>query len=231
VAAGPGDAVFVVKGLQRVFRVAEDDFCALLIFMPDEFIETVIRKNRIRLSGDLKKGDIGPVIPLDQDEVLSVYATSLLNYFSQAAPPSKNLLKLRFEELIIHLLAGKKNPLLAACFRDLCAHRKSSLREIMETHFVYNLKLTEYARLSGCSLATFKREFHKVYQTSPGKWLKSRRLEYSTYLLESTDLNINQITLECGFKNTSHFIRSFREKYKRTPLEFRKQGQLSDTNT
>lgn len=221
--AGPGDAVFVVKGLQRVFRVSDDDFCALLIFMPDEFIEEVITKNKINLKRNPYIGKIGPVIPLQQDDILSVYTSSLLHYFAQPDPPTPNLLRIRFEELIIHLLESQKNPQLAAHFQTIVKQHPSSLREVMEKHFVYNLKLEEYARLAGYSLATFKREFPKTYGTSPGKWLKARRLEYSTYLLESTNLSVNQITLESGFKNTSHYIKSFREKFNCTPSDFRRQ--------
>lgn len=220
--AGPGDAVFVVKGLQRVYHVSDEDFCALLIFMPDEFIEKVIIRNRINLGDGHNAESIGPVIPLGRDDILTLYATSVLNYFTQRKPPSKRLLQLRFEELIIHLVSQRGNHLLAEYFAHICRHRRSTLSEVMETHFVYNLKLEEYAKLSGRSISTFNREFRRIYGTTPSKWLKSRRLEYATFLLTTTDLNINQITLECGFKNTSHFIKTFRETFNCTPLQYRK---------
>jgi|GEM_PF-4784924 len=53
----------------------------------------------------------------------------------------------------------------------------------MEEHFFFNLKLKEYAELSGRSLPTFNRDFIKTYGTTPGGWLKNKRLNYAKYLL------------------------------------------------
>ena len=97
----------------------------------------------------------------------------------------------------------------------------------MEEHFFFNLKLKEYAELSGRSLPTFNRDFIKTYGTTPGKWLKTKRLNYAKYLLETTDLNINELTIESGFENTSHFIRTFREHFNCAPLKFKKQQLVS----
>ncbi len=56
----------------------------------------------------------------------------------------------------------------------------------MELNFFSNLSLTEFARLSARSLSAFKKEFTRIYNTTPGKWLMEKRLEYSYYLLETT---------------------------------------------
>ncbi len=87
---------------------------------------------------------------------------------------------------------------------------------------MYNLTLEEYAKLCGRSLASFKRDFEKIYQTTPGKWLKEKRLAHAKFLLETTDLNISEIVMEAGFENTSHFARIFKNQYGHPPLKFRK---------
>lgn len=38
-----GDAVFLKKGAHRVYEIGDGDFCALLIFIPNEFIGSVIK--------------------------------------------------------------------------------------------------------------------------------------------------------------------------------------------
>jgi AraC-like DNA-binding protein len=91
----------------------------------------------------------------------------------------------------------------------------------MSKNFQFDLELNEFARLCGRSLSTFKREFKQVYQQTPGKWLNDKRLEYATELLLSSQLNINEIGYESGFKNSSHFTKSFKEKYHVTPTQFR----------
>jgi AraC-like DNA-binding protein len=92
----------------------------------------------------------------------------------------------------------------------------------MEENFYKNLSLSEYARLCAKSLSVFKRDFSSLYGCSPGKWLTGKRLEYSKYLLEVTNIDIEELMLESGFNNTSHFIRIFKERYGTTPLRLRK---------
>jgi AraC-like DNA-binding protein len=93
----------------------------------------------------------------------------------------------------------------------------------MEENFTFNLRLEDYAKLCGRSLATYKRDFQRIYGTSPGKWLKNKRLEYGKFLLETTELNINEITMDTGFENTSHFVKAFKDRYQHPPLKFRIQ--------
>lgn len=92
---------------------------------------------------------------------------------------------------------------------------------IMFDKFLYNLKIEEFASLSNKSLSTFKREFKDIFNTTPSRWLKSKRLEFAKNLLLKTDLNINQICYDSGFINASHFIKSFKDKYKIPPHQFK----------
>ena len=97
----------------------------------------------------------------------------------------------------------------------------------MERNFIYNLKLEEFAKLSGRSLASFKRDFAAVFKMTPGRWMLRKKLEYAKQLLEITDKNINELSFEAGFESPSHFIRSFREYYHITPFQYKKTLQLN----
>lgn len=221
-----GDAAFLKKGPHRVYKILNGDFCALLIFVPDEFIASVI-KNDCDLNfdaADIKHTDC--VIPLDLDQTLTNYFDNLLQYFKLKNPPSKSLLKIKFKELVVNLATSGQNPTITDYFKEVSSSKKKALRPIMEEHYLFNLKLKEFAKLSGRSLATFNRDFAKLYKTTPGKWLKQKRIEYGRFLLETTDLNINEITVDIGFENTSHFIKSFKSKYGHPPLEFRKAQNI-----
>ncbi len=63
-----------------------------------------------------------------------------------------------------------------------------------------------------------------MYNTSPGKWLLDKRLDYSSYQLRSTDKNVNEVAFESGFEDVSNFIRSFKKKFSCTPLQYRTRG-------
>jgi AraC family transcriptional regulator, exoenzyme S synthesis regulatory protein ExsA len=217
-----GDALFIQKGAHRVYKIGNGEFCALLIFMPDEFVREAIEKelSKVKLIGATEPVD--SVIPLSLDQSLSDYFNTVLRYFSQPAPPSKSLLELKFKELIVNLVTNNYNPDVTRYFKEICCVKKRAIKAIMEENFTYNLRLEDYANLCGRSLASYKRDFQKIYGTTPGKWLRNKRLEYGKFLLETTELNINEITLDTGFENTSHFVKAFKGRYHNPPLKFRK---------
>jgi AraC family transcriptional regulator, exoenzyme S synthesis regulatory protein ExsA len=72
-------------------------------------------------------------------------------------------------------------------------------------------------------LSSFKKSFKQFYKTTPAAWLKQRKLDLSLNRLLASDLPISQISFECGFEDTSHFIRVFKAKYKATPHQYRQQ--------
>ncbi len=96
-----------------------------------------------------------------------------------------------------------------------------NLETVMLENFLYNLKVEEFATLCGRSLSAFKRDFKNTFNTTPSRWIKSKCLEHAKILLIESDLNINQICYDCGFINSSHFIKSFKEKYKHPPHQYR----------
>ncbi|MCE2613185.1 helix-turn-helix domain-containing protein [Flavobacteriaceae bacterium D16] len=97
------------------------------------------------------------------------------------------------------------------------------LETVMSENFLFNLKVEEFAKLCGRSLSAFKRDFSNSFNTTPSRWIKAKRLEYAKELLLASDLNINQICYDCGFINSSHFIKSFKAKYKLPPLQYRSE--------
>lgn len=216
-----GDAAFLTRGAHRVFKIGNGEFCALIIFIPDDFIASVVKEEMLSLKKQTPTKGSDAVIPLKLDQTLVDYFGSLLNYFSQPNPPSKSLLKIKFKELVLNVITSRNNPKVTEYFRAVGINSKKDIKMIMEEHFFFNLKLEEFADLTGRSLATFRRDFSKLYSTTPSKWLKNKRLEYAKFLIETTDLNINEIALDSGFENTSHFIKNFKETYSHTPLKYK----------
>lgn len=163
-------------------------------------------------------------IEIEINDTTRAFFYSILPYFSQQPPPSENLLELKFKELLLNILSNPSNKSLLAYIKSLNGQFKPRLEEIMEANFMFNLSLKEYARIAQRSLATFKRDFEICYHISPGKWLTQKRLEYAKYLLDTSNLNINEIAYDSGFENVTHFSRVFKEKYGVAPLPYRKQS-------
>jgi AraC family cel operon transcriptional repressor len=72
------------------------------------------------------------------------------------------------------------------------------------------------------------RSFRKHLETTPSRWLLAERLRYAGVLLQTTQQDIMQIALDCGFDSLSYFHRSFRVAFGTTPRRYRqKAGSLS----
>lgn len=216
-----GEAVFVKKGANIVHQFFDEGFCSLIIFIPDEFISNIILENPAIVPA-CKSKHTDTVFRLQFDAVLSGYFHSVLAFFAKKQSPAKNLLEIKFKELILDLMSSPGNEALCTYFKSLCNKSKTSIRDIMESNFMYNMKLEEFAYLCGRSLTAFKRDFTEEYRTQPGKWLLMKRLEYVKHLMGVTDKNINELAFETGFENVSHFIRVFKQTYGSTPLQFKK---------
>ena len=226
-----GEAIFVKKGANIIHQFFEEGFCSLMIFVPDHFISNVVKERSVPIPKCTVE-DTDSIIYLNLDEVLSAYFPSVLSYFTKEEPPPDNLLEIKFKELILDLLTSPRNDSLCTYFKSLCDKSKTSIREIMEANFIYNMKLQEFAYLSGRSITSFKKDFIDTFNCTPGKWLLKRRLEHAKHLLEVTDKNINELVFESGFENASHFIRVFKQAYGLSPLQFKKsatQHLLHDT--
>jgi AraC-like DNA-binding protein len=217
-----GDSLFVKKGANLVHQYFDEDYCALMVFISDDFI----RKFMVRFS-NIIRSDSNPssvtdaVIRIKQDEYLAGYVNSLASFFGSQALPDKNLLNLKFEELLLNIFTRPLHKEVAQYLNTLNKSQSAMLEQVMEENFAYNLKLEEFAGLSNMSLSSFKRTFNQIYKTSPGKWLSEKRLDFASHLLRNTDKNINQIAFDAGYEDASNFIRAFKQKFNNTPLQYR----------
>ena len=232
-----GQAMFVRKGAYIAEQHRKGDYCALAIFLSDEFIRRVVDKYAPSGIADAVIGmtNTDSVFPIAVEESLTSYFYSVLSYFSKEKAPSGELLKLKFEELVLNILANGHNPQLVACLTRIRnnGNNKICIRETMEQSFMYPMSLGEYARLCARSLTTFKADFQSVYNMSPGKWLIAKRMQYARVLLETTEHAISEVAEKSGFKNTAHFIRAFKDRFGTPPLQYRlreisqRQGQTT----
>jgi len=218
-----GQTVFIKKGAAIIDQFFDEEFCMLGFFISDDFIEHTIKEYSGKIEDITPKENLhATAIEVNNDEIMYTYYQSLLPYFRGEKKPTNELLILKMKELILNIFANPENIQLAAYLKSLTGSGKTSIREIMEANFCYNLSLDDYAQMCNRSLSSFKRDFQRHFGISPGKWLRNKRLEYSATLLHHSDLNISQIVFESGFEDLSHFSRVFKEKFGISPFRFRK---------
>jgi len=219
-----GDIIFVKKGANLTHQFFDEQFCAIFMFIPDDFIREFLGRNPHLLNvsqKDLYGQDA--VLTVEKDELLQSYYHSIQSYFSLKEKPNEQLLKLKFDELLLSIFYNDKHRQLTDYFISLCQSREYQLSRVMEENFAYNLQLEDYARLCHMSLSAFKKAFRQQYNTTPGNWLRERKLQLATQKLIATSLHVSQVSFDCGFEDTSHFIRVFKQKYQLTPFRYRQQ--------
>ena len=218
-----GKCFFSKKGAWLSQREAGKNWRVMIFFMPDKYLQQFFKKYRNNFS--LASDDVKPMpqmIDLQVSEATRKFVESMSAYFMQSPPIPEALLELKFHELLFTLLTNPGNRDLLFQLQRIADHYRESLSEIMEANYTYNLSLSEFAKLTHLSLASFKREFKKVFGTTPGKWLKEKRLDYAGKILTTSSKAINDIAFESGFENTTHFSRVFKEKFHESPLHYRR---------
>jgi len=217
--------VLIRKGASIVEQFFDARFCLVLFFLPDDFICDVLKSKKAPIYKPERKFD--PVISIDNDTSVQAFFNSMMPYFDTANDPDPSLLELKFRELVLTIAGNPKNAELLSYFCSLLHQPQAvTLERVMEDNYCFNLKLEEFARLSNRSLSAFKRDFQKIYNTTPGKWLMEKRLHHAMHLLTNLKKTVSQTSFEAGFESPSHFSRSFRQYFGYSPVNVKLQATL-----
>jgi AraC-like DNA-binding protein len=114
--------------------------------------------------------------------LLKSFVDSLMPYRDFQPPNNPQLMALKLKEAILVLL--QTNPEMKDILFDFSDPGKIDLEGFMNQNFHFNVQLKRFAYLTGRSLATFKRDFEKIFHISPSRWLVQRRLEAAHYLIK-----------------------------------------------
>ncbi|WP_340065648.1 AraC family transcriptional regulator [Ascidiimonas aurantiaca] len=113
--------------------------------------------------------------------------------------------------------------------------RKSTLNAIEQAAEIITQELDRVdnvlrlAKRVGLNQNTLQQGFKQVYGKSINAYMKDLRLKQAKELLESSDMNITEISYAIGINSRSYFSKIFREKFGMTPKEYRfnSQGKVS----
>ncbi len=198
-------------------------FEAYLFFVDESIIEKYL------LSVGKKKNFL---IVNNNDKDLSAFPANeqLLKFFESVrsiysgSETSDSLLELKLLELL-HLISAQDT---SQDFIRVLAKRglttgKRPISDFMEDYYSRNLRVEDYAALTGRSVSTFIRDFKQIYNTTPNQWLIEKRLARAHGLLTDSvsSLSVTEVAYEVGYENVSHFINAYKKKYRLTPKKAR----------
>ena len=100
--------------------------------------------------------------------------------------------------------------------------RLQKMLRYIQDHFSEDLSLEQLSASAGISRSEAGRCFKKYYAQSPMNYVALYRLKYAQELLLKSSLSISEIAAECGFRDSSYFVKVFRKYLGQTPSEYRK---------
>ncbi len=221
IAVNKEQSLLVKKGNCLMTELLMNDkvyFCKLLFFSSD-ILELFLTKHESLIKTDSDKKTLNSYFTIKNDAYINAFVNSLNKIQGLNSMYVSNLLKIKFEELLLYLLSVYGSIFIQFIQSLAEKNTKSTFKKVIDANANSNLKLEEIAFLCNMSLSTFKRHFIENFNESPGKWLKKKRLERARELLCKKDLKISQIYEKFGYKNTSNFTIAFKRQFGVYPTE------------
>jgi AraC-like DNA-binding protein len=223
--ATAGHLVLLKRGIYALSEFVPDglNYEALLLFFTDDFIKKFLHTHQL-ITNSSAATTAHLVIPTN--ELLNGFKTQFMGYFGKNLKGLESILQLKLQELLLLLLGSAQGQHVLAFLQSIAFGQPVNIDFIVRKHLFQPLSLEELAKLSGRSLASFKRDFQQQYNSAPKKWINDQRLEHARMLLLHSGKNVTEVALECGFENIPHFIRIFKQKFGVTPNSVRTENAI-----
>lgn len=213
-----GECVFIRRDHRvNMTKKSLDDeqFKAIFLTFNRNFLRAFYNKmNRKLIPQKANKLEMSVVKIPPRPDIMGLFH-SLTPYFDSNIQPSPEIIDLKEQEGVYSLL--QINPDFHTCLFDFTEPWKIDIMDFLNENYMCELTLEEIAEFTGRSLATFKRDFKKLSDLTPQKWLIHRRLEEAYDRIKVKGQKAGDVYIEVGFKNRSHFYSAFKRQYGFSP--------------
>mgnify|MGYP006101990949 FL=1 len=189
---------------------------SILFFFSNEDVFQFVRKFKLETSNSKTPYS---TYSFKYDSFTKRFVNSLLGISKLSKSIQENILKAKFEEIMLYLIDLKGLDFFYSLI-DNSDNQNRKFIQTIESNRLTKLTIKELSFLTSMSVSTFKREFEKNFHSSPSRWFQDKRLEYSAFLLKSSSKRPSDIFEEIGYKNLSNFIQAFKIKFGVTPKQF-----------
>lgn len=223
----PGECAFIRRNKQAVLhkRCLSDGtpYKSVAIAFPRKFLmEFYNGMDKKNLPANAHRNNAAIVALPSSVEFSSLFA-SITPYFESRVTPDDVWIDMKLREALYAMLKADKN--LYASLFDFTEPWKIDILDYLNENYMYELSLSDIAHYTGRSLATLKRDFKKVSDLTPQKWITAKRLEKARELLRSGTDKVQDVMADVGFNNLSHFSRIYKEAYGYPPTSERIYNQ------
>lgn len=136
-------------------------------------------------------------------------------------------------------LESKINEILAYCFEEPITAQaiKLTMRDmdcirfaahLIQAHISHPLTIEEIAKKVGINQTKLKVGFKQIFGTTVFGYLQELRMNQAQKYLIATRDTIEEISLKCGYINTSNFSNAFKKHFGHAPSALRQKKESSD---
>jgi AraC-like DNA-binding protein len=220
-----GDTVLlrrnVLVKLQKRPAPSGTPFQAVFLLLPQAFLQVYALQHALPALAGTTRHEV--VRQLPAHPILRGLFQSLMPYFDNepAAALGQELTLLKQAEAVLGMLS--QDPALAGWLFDFAEPGKLDLAAFMHRHYIFNVSIARFAQMTGRSVSTFQRDFHKHFGLAPAAWLLQKRLNAAHAALLCPGKRTTDVYLEVGFEDIAHFSRSFKRVFGYNPSQAAQQ--------
>ncbi|MFL9483050.1 helix-turn-helix domain-containing protein [Chitinophagaceae bacterium LWZ2-11] len=201
---------------------SKNKYRSILFFFDNNKTQAFITKYAHLIPKHTNKDEHQPVLAFTKDDFIISYLNQLEHFLKSGIIPAKEMLQLKFEELMLYMADKYPDIFLSFIAKSNINSIDHFFKATIESNINNNLSLQELAFLCNTSLSTFKRQFEKLYGVAPRKWLHEKRMQQAAFKLKHENARPAEIYYEFGYENLSGFIQAFKKEFGKTPGEYGK---------
>lgn len=177
-------------------------------------------------------GDLDPLLERSKHGIEFFGITEQVVRHYQVIKASKGMARFaRFVELLLALSLSNDYRLLSSVQMEYSENGSSMTRinlvlDYINQNYAEDISMSNACGLVNMTEAGFSRYFRKTIGNTFTDFLNGLRINKACQLLQQTDMLINNICYEVGFRNLANFNRRFMNIKGVTPSQYRKQSLL-----
>ena len=222
-------AVFVIDGKEE--EVKKNSFILFDPYIPhsyrgktnvyqDDWIYLDMKKDEEKVFNDLEI-PIDKVVALENLEELSGIVKHMAYEHYSTVENHEEIEKNYFNIFLLKLSTAIKNTEYKQGMSGTKQEKLMHIRNSFHGDPCNVLEIDELAKSLGMSRSGFVHLYKKTFGISVMQDRINGRMDYAALLLRTTNKNIKEIAISCGYSDEYGFIKRFKSFYGKTPTEFR----------
>ena len=155
--------------------------------------------------------------------------SSILENLYETAVSDDHLRDMRINEILSSLLTAVMEnswyPENQSLHRSPADDTIVKIKEYVDLHYKEDLSLDELSDMFYINKFYMMRRFKSIYGDTVINYHISRRIDAAKRLLRFSDMSVEDVCYECGFKDPNYFSRVFKKTEGKTPSVYRKLWQ------